>query len=73
MPTAPTATKPPRIRRRDPAAERAVTLWLPVELVDQIDRYLAAQRRGLVPGARISRHGLVVAAIRQLVGEQRGG
>ena len=67
-PTEPTP-KPTRTRTRTrcPSQERAVTIWLPTALLEALDRQVEAQQAQLAPGARLTRHGLIQAAIRALV------
>jgi hypothetical protein len=66
MQTDPTP-KPTRTRTRCPSQERAVTIWVPTALLEQIDRHVEAQQAQLTPGARLTRHGLIQDAIRRLV------
>jgi len=50
--------------------EKPVTLWIPVELVARLDETVRAEQARLrASGARISRHGLISAAIRKFVVE----
>lgn len=63
----PKPTRPTRTRTRSPSRERAVTIWLPTALLEQIDRHIEAQQAQLAPGARLTRHALIQAAIRRLV------
>lgn len=48
------------------AAAKQVTVWVDVGLVDRIDRLLTAQGPSPI-GARATRHGFVVAAVRKAV------
>ena len=65
-PTEPTP-KPTRTRTRSPSRERAVTIWLPTALLAALDRHVEAQQAQLTPGARLTRHALVLDAVRRLV------
>ena len=47
---------------------KALTVWLPPELVAELDRYLAAQVQH-VPGARVSRHAWIAEALRRALSE----
>lgn len=59
-------TNPPRKHTH----EKPVTLWIPVELVALLDEKVSAEQARLrASGARISRHGLISAAIRKFVVE----
>lgn len=63
----PQAPKTPRPRIRPPGRERAVTIWLPTALLEALDQQIEAQQRQLTPGARLTRHALILDAIRALV------
>lgn len=45
---------------------RQITVWMPVELVEQIDRILGSRATDPL-GGRATRHGFVVAAVRKVV------
>jgi hypothetical protein len=68
MQTEPTP-KPTRTRTRTrcPSQERAVTIWVPAELLAALDRHVETQQAQLPPGARLTRHALVLDAVRRLV------
>lgn len=63
----PKPTRPTRTRTRSPSRERAVTIWVPAELLAALDRQIEAQQAQLAPGARLTRHALIQDAIRRLV------
>ncbi len=48
------------------AAVKQVTIWVDPELVDRIDRLLTTQGPSPI-GARATRHGFVVAAVKRAV------
>lgn len=64
----PKPTRRTRTRTRCPSQERAVTIWVPTALLEQIDRHVETQQAQLPPGARLTRHALVLDAVRRLVG-----
>lgn len=67
-PSTPDRPKTPRIRNG--TEESSLTVWLPVELLSALDAHVDRQRERLTdiaPGARITRHSAVTAAIRALV------
>ncbi len=62
--------RPPRKRFRDAAKEKPVTVWIPVELARLLDERVRSQQARLIeasPGARVTRHGIISAAIRKFV------
>lgn len=71
MPTQPAPTSPPRPKRvRLRPSEKSLTIWLPVDLLDALDAYVARQQalvESRAPGARITRHAIVSTAIRQVL------
>lgn len=62
--------KTPRTRVSPPSRERGVTIWVPAPLLADLDRKVEAQQAGLPPGSRLTRHALILAAIRSLVDGQ---
>lgn len=66
-----TAPAPPKSSRvRNGVHEAPITIWLPAEVLAALDARVEQQREHLaasVPGARITRHALISAAVRQLL------
>lgn len=64
-----TATKPKT--KRDRSHEQALTVWLPAALVARLDATVEAQQAHLdatQPGARITRHAVILGLLSRAVG-----
>ena len=60
-------------RSRDRSHERPITIWLPVDLVKLLDEKVSSEQglaQQAVPSARVSRHAVIQAAVRQILERQ---